>query len=69
MEDDQKLVEQEFQEAFTLDEQTNTPDSPKLKNYNSLPHAEIISNIRVTPTTKPLSLTLEPESEEDEIAL
>lgn len=60
--DDEKHVEQEFQEVFTLEETVNSP------NFSSnLPKAEIVSS--VTPTTKPMCLTLEPESEEDEIAL
>ena len=44
-------MEQEFQEAFTLDE----TESPNL-NFGNNVRAEIISH-QVTPTTKPLSLT------------
>jgi len=56
-EQDDEEVEQEFEQAFTLED----VGSPKIS----------ISNLPcdVTPTTKPLSLLLEPESEEDEIAL
>lgn len=61
--DEEKHVEQEFQEVFTLEEtDVNSPDFS-----SNLPKAEIVSS--VTPTTKPMCLTLEPESEEDEIAL
>ena len=52
-------MEQEFQEAFTLEETENIPDSPNLNFANCIPmnpRAEIVSH-QVTPTTKPLSLT------------